>query len=411
MNAEKSRAFRTLVDHLIRRLSDILRAAFVHSLAGQQAQALQAGFGGLHADDFDFSAMSKLVARNVPMDELPASRRQRIEWALSVLRAQPFYPAPRGAGSEVVPHSFVFDNCAAAVAAHRERLPQLVEVVKAIAIAELEARGGYVEADHDPFFERYDDTGLTADDLAQFPDYLVCIPVDRNDAPENAALMEMLSAGMPVKVLVQHNDLLEDGVIGQGHFAFGVRSARLATTAMGLGGMFVLQSTSSNLYALRERVRRGMRCRGPALFSVFAGAPDGASPMPPYLTAAAAMKSRAFPAFVYDANAGDNWAARFSLENNRNPDSDWPVEAFEYADEDAAARARAGPLHLCRLRAVRPSPCRALRRRPARALDGRDAAGRRLAGPARGRRGRARAVRAGRRRGRPPAPRASSMPA
>ena len=96
--------------------------------------------------------------------------------ALSLLRNQPFYPGPKGAGSDVAPYAFVFDNCAAAIEAHRARLPQLVEVVKAIAIAELEARGGYVEADHDPFFERYDEDALTAEDLAQFPDYLVCIP-------------------------------------------------------------------------------------------------------------------------------------------------------------------------------------------------------------------------------------------
>jgi hypothetical protein len=332
VNAEKAKAFRHLVDHLVKKLSDILRAAFVHSQAGQQPQALKVGFGTLHTDVFDFSAMSKLVLRNIPKDELPAARRQRIEWALAVLRAQPFYPGPSSAGVE--PYGFRYDNCAAAIEAHRARLPRVVELVKAIAIAELEARGGYVEADHDPFFERYDENALTADDLAQFPDYLVCIPVDRNDAPENAALMDMLSAGMPVKVLVQHNDLLEDGAIGQGHFAFGVRSARLATTAMGLGGMFVMQSTSSNLYALRDRVRRGMACRGPSLFSVFSGSPDNASQLPPYLTAAAAMKSRAYPAFTYDANAGTNWATRFSLENNRNPDADWPVEEFEYADEN-----------------------------------------------------------------------------
>jgi ferredoxin len=332
VNAEKAKAFRTLVDHLVRKLSDILRAAYVHSQAGQQPQALQSGFGSLHTDIFDFAAMSKLVLRNVPKDELPAARRQRIEWALSVLRTQPFYADGRGSGT--VPFEFAFDNCAAAIEAHRARLPRVVEVVKAIAIAELEARGGYDEADHGPFFERYDENALTADDLAQFPDYLVCIPVDRNDAPENAALMEMLSAGMPVKVLVQHDDLMEEGAIGQGRFAFGVRSARLATTAMGLGGMFVLQSTSSNLYALRDRVRRGMACRGPSLFSIFSGSPDETSQLPPYLTAAAAMKSRAYPAFTYDAAAGTNWATRFSLENNRNPDSDWPVEDFEYADEN-----------------------------------------------------------------------------
>jgi len=333
VHAERAAQFRALVDKLLRKLSDILRAAHVHSQAGQQPSALRSGFGSLHSDIFDFSAMYRLVARNVPLDELPPQRRQRIEWALSVLRSQPFYPDPKGSGVEAA-YEYVFSDCATAIEAHRTRLPKLVEVVKAIAVAELEARGGYVEADHDAFFEGYEEHALTADDLAQFPDYLVCIPPDRNAAPENAALMEMLSAGMPVKVLVQHTDLLEDATIGQGHFAFGVRSARLATTAMGLGGMFVLQSTSSNLYALRDQVRRGMGCRGPALFSVFSGSPEGASDLPPYLTAAAAMKSRAFPAFTYDANAGTNWATRFSFENNRNPADDWPVEEFEFADED-----------------------------------------------------------------------------
>jgi ferredoxin len=334
VNAEKARAFRRLVDHLILKLSDILRAAFFHSQAGQQPAALQSGFGSIYRDSFDFSAMSRLVARNVPKDELPATRRRRIEAALAVLRSQPFHADADAQHAGRKTFAFKFDSCAAAIDAHRARLPRLVEVVKAIAVAELEAKGGYVEADHDAFFQHYDEHALTADDLAQFPDYLVCIPPERNDAPENASLMEMLSAGMPVKVLVQHTDLLEEAAIGQGHFAFGIRSARLATTAMGLGGMFVMQSTVSNLYALRDRVRRGMSCQGPALFSVFTGSPPAASEVPPYLTAAAAMKARAFPAFTYDAHAGTNWATRFSLENNRNAQEDWPLEELEFADED-----------------------------------------------------------------------------
>ncbi|HYQ98651.1 MAG TPA: hypothetical protein VET86_01315, partial [Casimicrobiaceae bacterium] len=329
--AQKTREFRTLVDSLIRRLSDIRRAAFARSAAGQQPAALAAAIGGAHADVFDFAVMSKLVVRSAPRDELPPARRRRIEWALDVLGKQPFYggrdePATTG-------WDFVFDDCAAAAAAYRDRLPRLAEVVKAIAIAELESNGAYVEADHDAFFERYDEHALTADDLALFPNYLVCIPAGRNDAPENAGLIEMLSAGLPVKVLVVQTDLLEEASIGTGHFAFGVRSARLATTAMGLGGMFVLQATSADLYALRDRIARGLACRGPALFSVFAGSPAAAGDLPPYLTAAAAREARAFPAFSYDAASGPNWATRFSFEHNRNPDADWPVDALEYSDE------------------------------------------------------------------------------
>ncbi len=68
------------------------------------------------------------------------------------------------------------------------------------------------------------------------------------------------------------------------------------------------------LQRLRGRARRGGR--NPAL-----------------LSAAAAMEARAFPAFVYDAAGGDNWATRFSLDHNRKPDIDWALEPFEYADE------------------------------------------------------------------------------
>ena len=401
--AQKGREFRALVDTLIRKLSDIRRAAFARSAAGQQPAALAAAIGSGHADVFDFSVMSKLVARSAPKDELPPARRRRIEGALAVLGAQPFYADPDE--TPVAGWDFVFADCASAAAAYRERLPRLAEVVKAIAIAELEANGAYVEADHDAFFEGYDENALTADDLALFPNYLVCIPAGRNDAPENAALIEMLSSGLPVKVLVQQTDLLEEASIGTGHFAFGVRSARLATTAMGLGGMFVLQATSADLYAMRARIERGLACRGPALFSVFAGSPAAAGDLPPYLTSAAAREARAFPAFVYDASAGPNWATRFSLEHNRNPDADWPAETARVFRRGGAARARGHYVRLRRLRAVRPPLRRAFRRRAARALERRDAARRRLAGTGRARRGGARPVRVGRRRRRPAAPR------
>ena len=329
----KAGEFRALVDSLMRGLSDIRRAAWAHSQAGRKPQALRAAVGGNHADIFDFAAMSRLVARGVPKDELPPARRQRIEWALSTLSNQVFYPALHGGGADAGPAGFAFDSCAAAMEAFRTRLPKVAELVKAIAVAELEVAGRYVESEHDPVFDHFDEHSLTAEDLALLPDYLVCIPPEHNDAPGNAALLDMLSSAMPVKVLVQVSDLLEEASIGAGHFAFGVRSARLATTAMGLGGMFVMQCASSALYAQREHVARGLACRGPALFTVFAGSPAPAAGLPPYLGAAAATESRAFPTFVYDAAAGGNWAERFSLQGNRAPEDDWPTAPFEYADD------------------------------------------------------------------------------
>ncbi|WP_088279500.1 ferredoxin [Ideonella sp. A 288] len=329
----KAKLFRADLSRLVLKLSDILRAAHSHSQAGRQPDSLKAAVGGSHRDAFDFDLLSRIVGKGAPRDELPAARRERLVRTLGVLESQRFFGPPEREAEEGADClDFEFDNCAAAAQAFRQRLGDLAELVKAMSIAELEAKGHYVEAEHDLVFDAFGEHSLTAADLARFPDYLVCIPPDRNDAPENANLMEMLSSGLPVKVLVQTSDLLEEASIGTGHFAFGVRSARLATAAMGLGGMFVLQSPSANLVALRAQIGRGLACQGPALFSVFSGSAQPASQLPPYLTAAAAMTSRAFPAFSYDAAAGANWATRFSLENNPQPDGDWAVETLAYAD-------------------------------------------------------------------------------
>jgi ferredoxin len=328
----KARAFHAELSRLVQKLSDILRAAYAHSQASREAKSLAAAVGGPHRDAFDFDALSRIVGKGVPRDELPPARRERLVRTLGVLESQRFFAPAGDDGDDRGDHlEFRFSDCRSAAAAFRARLDDVAALVKACAVAELEVAGRYVEAEHDVYFDAFDANALGVDDLARFPDYLVCIPPDRNDAPENANLMEMLSSGLPVKVLVQTTDLLEDASIGTGHFAFGVRSARLATTAMGLGGMFVLQSAASNLYALRDRIERALACRGPALVSVYT-APAASSALPPYLAAAAAMQSRSFPAFSYDASAGVDWATRFSLENNPAPDDDWPVEPIAYAD-------------------------------------------------------------------------------
>jgi hypothetical protein len=95
VQAEKARAFHAQVDTLVRKLSDIQRAALMRSAAGQQPAALRSAMGAPHADSFDFEAMSRLVTRSAPQEDLPPARRRRIAQALEVLRGQRFFRAPR----------------------------------------------------------------------------------------------------------------------------------------------------------------------------------------------------------------------------------------------------------------------------------------------------------------------------
>ncbi len=329
---EKARAARGRIDGLCIRLDEILRADYMRSEQALRQPALKASFGAAHHGLFDFAAMSKVLQRTGPQGGLGERRRARIERSKAALAAQRFFaplgPADAASGT----HSFSFDDPASALAAFRERLPELVALLKALQVAELEVEGSYVEELHDPIFAALDDSALSDRDLQFFPDYLVCL--DGRGQGDKARLAEALSSGVPLKIVAQVDDLLEESSPGKGNFAFGLRSAQLASATMSFGEVFVFQSVASNLLRLYTSVQKGLRHPGPALFSIYAGA---AGALPCYLASAAAMQSRAFPAFTYDPAAGPDLASRFSLENNPQPERDWPVEKFSYADQELQA--------------------------------------------------------------------------
>jgi ferredoxin len=325
---DKARAAHERIGRLVLRLGDILRADHARSPAAVEQPALQASFAAAHHDLFDFSAMSKLLSHGGPRGGLSERRRQRIGQSLAALQAQRFFPG--GEAAVDAGHGFEFATAGAALAAFRERLPELARLIKALRVAELEVDGNYSEDTHDALFAAFGAHSVTPQDLEFFPDYLVCLEAGQPGA--QGSLAEALSCGVPLKMVVHVADVLEESGLGQGRFAFGMRGAQLASAAMSLDDVFVLQTPASNLLQLRERVQRGLRYPGPALFSIFAP-PDGGA-LPAYLQAAAALQSRAFPTFSYDPGAGSDLASRFSLENNPQPEVDWPVERLQYADQD-----------------------------------------------------------------------------
>jgi hypothetical protein len=334
---QKADSFRKDLDRLVLKLSDIFKAYDERSAAGRSANHLKAAVGTGFGDAFDFDAMSRLLAKALPKDKFPETRRKRIRGLLDILSGQQFFPAPAAPANRTAaakPYSFLFDSCADALQAFRERMPKLIDLAKAIAIAELEIEGQYDESKHDALFEQFGANGLDPQDLAPFPDYLVCVNAGKLRALEQAQLIEILSSSLPIKVLFQIDDILEAAPNGEGSLTTGMRGRQIANMAIGLNEVYVLQSSSSNLFQFRERILRGLTYRGPALFSVFSGASAKASGLPPYLMAAAAMESRAFPAFTYDPSAGANWASRFFLEANSQADLDWPIQSFAYEDEE-----------------------------------------------------------------------------
>jgi hypothetical protein len=334
VQARKVRALHHHLDRLVLKLSEILRADVERATERRDPAHLKASVSKGFSDAFDFTAMSRVLGSAGAGEGLPGGRRQRINQLLAVLTSRAFLPGTEGGmGPGGEPYPFAFGSCSEALDAFRQRMPAVIALAKAIAIADLEIDGQYRESRHDALFDDFGANGLDPQDLAAFPDYLVSVDAGQLPAAEHARLMEILSSGLPIKILLQIDDLLEESPDGQGALTSGMRNRQIASMAMGLNDVYVLQSSSSNLLRFREHLLRGLQCRGPALFSVFSGASGTASGLPPYLVAAAAMESRAFPAFAYDPSAGTNWAARFCLDANPQRDLDWPIQRFAYEDE------------------------------------------------------------------------------
>lgn len=305
------------LDGLIARLGDLLRADHLRSRSGRTPAALERAIGPNHRELFDFDAMARLLAKPSGASNLSDARRKRIEATLGTLRSEPFFRAESG-------FEFTFSRADAALAAFRARLPAVARLVRAIAIAELEVEGEYADATHDEYFATVDERTLRPEDLARFPSYLVRIE-SAQGGEGRTQLLEVLSSSAPLKLLVVSDDLFE---ISSGELAVSF-DTRLATGAIGLGGAFVLQSPSSHLYRVRDRLSAALSAPGPSLVSVFSGAIPGTS-VPPYLVAAAALESRAFPIFSYDPTA----TVKLSLDGNPQPERTWPEHELAYSDTD-----------------------------------------------------------------------------
>lgn len=321
MQEERRQQFQREIDRLLRGLGEILRADIAHSQLGLDAASLKASFGAARAHQFDFDAMARVLATMAPFATLSSRQRLRIEALVDALESQTFYAES----------SVVFTSCVEAVETYRREYPRMIAFVRALAMARLEIDGSYDEARHDTLFDSLDGVAIRPNELALFPDYLVCLSAEASPF-ELAALMEAFAAGIPIKVLAQTDDLLEEPAPGDVCLRIAARSQQLASMVTGLNDVPMVQAPASHLVTVHAAIVEALTTRGPALFSVFSGA-TGWTSTPPYLVAAAAAESRVFP-IVTVRPAGPSGLPHLSIDGNPQADLDWPIHRLQF--ENAA---------------------------------------------------------------------------
>jgi len=321
------------LDALIRQLNDILAADFSQSEAAKAPAHLRESLGAA-ADDVDVQAMSALLSARKSESALPPERRRRIEAILATLtRMQPVFAphtAARGREPIAMRVDAVLEDCAAAVDEQRSRLADMTEFFRAVRVARLEIQNQYRPDIHDPFFAGFDERYLTEDETALCPPVLVRLTDEQLSHAEIGVLLGILNANAPIKILLELRalyDALGPAELPRLRFS---GAARLASMAMALHHVYVLQAPLSRASALRARLLDGLRYGGPALFCVYAPAAADGPARATYLRAAAAAESRFFPVLVFDPAKGETLAERFDLAENAQCERAWPADTIAY---------------------------------------------------------------------------------
>nr|WP_319515372.1 ferredoxin [uncultured Cohaesibacter sp.] len=335
MHLTRARKFRYKVDRLVLRLNDILKSDHIKSDEAHSPEALAKSMGLDGDKSIDFGVLSNILHRVRPEDRLPADRVARIKHVLQVLQTQAFFGPGRATYSypdKAVCYSYVFQSCTEALDAYRDRLPSVIEFSKALAIAEMEVENKYVPDLHDAVFANFDESDLTEEQMAFLPPAMIFLRDGVTDSSEISRAYEALACGLPIKVMIQVDDILGPTSPEPPRNSFGAGTARLASMAMGINNAFVVQGSSAHMTRMQDAMVRAMHYGGSAMFSIYSGATKTVPGVPAYILAAAATEARLFPNFSYDPSAGPDLASRFDLSANPQMEKDWPEHMLRYED-------------------------------------------------------------------------------
>ncbi len=338
LQSERAEDERVAIEELIARLSEVLESERARSPKATSPEALEAALGGEHAGGIDFNALSALLRSTKHTRLMPAKRLKRLRVARKVLISErALLPPPDGNGKRrrrAHRRTGTCHSCAEALKLFDTELKRRVELVRAIRVSNLELENRYREERHDSFFEKFGPEHLTPEDYRALPPLLVFLSGNSLSDAEKSTLVDILGSDMPVKVLLEINELPASDSSSAPPGSFTEWTQQIARMTISMGETFVMQTAASHLPRLAPEIIAGLRGEGPALFCIYTGPDESRAVVPHYLHCAGAVESRAFPSFVYDPDRGTDLASRFSLKGSPQVDRDWPEHRFSYETTD-----------------------------------------------------------------------------
>jgi len=302
---------------------------------------------GPEGQRFDPAALSAVMDHSKGTQAMPPERRERIQRALEILEA--WRPDPIRVRfihlGKVGGHWLSESNdtkdladpdpCARATELFDREAAKLADTFAAVRIAQLEIKGIYDPAIHDPWFENFQWEAFSQEELLLVPSIIALDDADRVAGSGLQSFSRLLSSGRPVQIMIR---ILAHNNPGARPDENPFQAYR---TELGYLGISHRQAVVTQSSAARHR--HLMRCFLDALDATHTSLnliTTGIRPPGPlvrlnaWLVAGAGIEGRAHPFFRINPAAGDFAAARMDFSENPEETRDWPVHPFHYQDEN-----------------------------------------------------------------------------
>lgn len=338
--------FQAEIDDCIRGLESLLAVEWGksdESIEPRQARD-SVGLGG---ERFDPLALSTVMDYSRGTRAMSPQRRERIEGALSELRA--WSPDPvlaRFVHLGTVTGEWLSespdvedvtdpDPCARATALFDREARRLARVFGAVRVARLEIDGIYDPALHDPWFASFDWEAFSPEELLLVPSVIALEAADRVAGVDMRSFSRLLSSGRPVQILVRVQPSRDPGA-GPEEDPFQNYRTELGYLGLSHRQAAVSQSSSARHGHLMACFLSALDATRTSLHLINTGLrpPHGLVPLNAWLVAGAAIEGRAHPFLRVDPKPDDCEPAPIDLDGNPQPAADWPVHPFEYLDEN-----------------------------------------------------------------------------
>ena len=334
---EKYRKFSSELDRLIYNLSDILETDKLKSEEARKPESLRATVGTAFEEDLNFDEFSHMMEQSSPPDRLPQNRRKRIEEILPKLkRWQPFYSIFKEDGTffeqtkQQIYYYLKEGNVSFVFGELQTKQKSLTDFFKSLKIAHLEVTNKYQEERHDNYFENFNISSLTDEDLELFPQFFIHVPSYNLDELNRNGISEILETGLPIKFIITLEEIFNE-IPASANISFkNTWVSRLTHILDSSQKMFVLQSTISNISHLADGLFEGIKFNGPATFYIYQGNGNPSNRDSQYLSGQNVVSSRTFPLLKYNPSGGEGLVNRFELKSNPQPEKNWLSFSYEY---------------------------------------------------------------------------------